>query len=102
MQRLCDGHHVGGAGCVRLRSVAHRDPAQCVLLSPVLLARWTNGGLFLGGKCGEQTGRHGDIEVRRYQAIQLSTRFSPPLSLSLYLSVPFASETCVVVHAVVL
>lgn len=44
----CDGHNDCGAGCLCLWSVAYCDNSQPVLLSAVLLARWTNCGLFLG------------------------------------------------------
>lgn len=62
--RGCDGHNDCGAGCVRVWSLAHCDPPQPVLRPAVLLARRTNCGLFLGGKCGEPTRRHGRAEVK--------------------------------------
>lgn len=60
----CDGHNDCGAGCLRVWSLAHCDHPQPVLPPALLLARRTNCGLFLGGKCGEQTRRHGCTEVK--------------------------------------
>lgn len=68
----CDGHNDCGAGCLCLWSVAYCDNSQPVLLSAVLLARWTNCGLFLGWKCGQQTRRHGTTEVKRDNTTSLS------------------------------
>uniref|UniRef100_A0A3P8VGD5 Neuronal growth regulator 1 n=1 Tax=Cynoglossus semilaevis TaxID=244447 RepID=A0A3P8VGD5_CYNSE len=61
--RTCDGHNDCGAGCLCLRSVAHCDHPQPLLLPAVLFARRTDGGLLLGGERGEQAGRHGSPEV---------------------------------------
>ena len=60
----CDGHNDRGAGCLCLWSVANCDNSQPMLLPAVLFARRSNCGLFLGGECGQQTGRHGDTEVK--------------------------------------
>lgn len=65
----CDGHDDRGAGCLRLRSMAYCDRSQPVLLSAVLFARWTNRGLFHGGKCDQQTRRHDSTEVKKKNKI---------------------------------
>lgn len=77
--RGCDGHNDCGAGCLRVWSLAHCDPPQPVLLPAVLLARRTNCGLFLGGKCGEQTRRHGRTEVKDTNKPRTTFTFSRSL-----------------------
>lgn len=72
--RTCDGHNDCGAGCLCLRSVAHCDHPQPLLLPAVLFARRTDGGLLLGGERGEQAGRHGSPEVRPADRTTLFSR----------------------------
>lgn len=57
------GHHDCGAGCVRLRSVAHRYNSQSLLLFTIVFARRTDRGLCVQRECGQQTGRYRAAQV---------------------------------------
>lgn len=75
-----DGHHDCGAGCLRLRSVAHRYHSQSLLLFTIVFARRTDRGLCVQRECGQQTGRYraaqvGDSSVEVFK-LNLASRIS--------------------------
>lgn len=79
-----DGHNDCSAGCVRLRSVAHRYNSQSLLLFTIVFARWTNCGLCVQRECGQQTGRHRDAQVgdsSRCRSVQTKLGWHLPLCL---------------------